>query len=86
METDAHFTIQDRKTLQELSQSSAVLESKLDRAISDIAALTNNFVTLVQYKELEKEVKDLRSNTTWIVRTILGIIVAAILGLLLIKK
>ncbi len=81
---EAHFTQKDRETLGKLSESSAVLESKLDRAIDDIKGLSNNFASKTSVDNIEKRVKSIEDNNKWVVRVVLGIVISAILGLVVV--
>ncbi len=60
---DTHFTAQDRHTLTELTKIAAVLESKLDRAISDISSMTNNFATKAENADHEQRIRVLEKAT-----------------------
>lgn len=74
-----HFTEKDRATL-------TTLEVKLDRAIQDIAALTNTYATKADLFNLEKEIRDLEDNQKWVVRSIIGVVITIIVGLVVTIK
>lgn len=76
---ETHFTEKDRATL-------TTLEVKLDRAIQDIAALSANFALKSELADALKKIEKLESNQTWVTRTIIGIIIVALLGLVIISK
>lgn len=86
MEQDAHFTIQDRKTLTQV-------ETKLDRAIDDIKNLTNNFAQKsevsamkedyeARLRTLEKESED-HALVKKVVYSAIGFILISVLGSLI---
>lgn len=79
MNEDAHFTGADRKTLTQV-------ETKLDRALEDIKNLANNFAGKAEYLLLVKRVESLEDNNKWIVRLIIGTIILAVLGLVIVAK
>ncbi len=83
MELEAHFTHEDRKTLQKLSEHSAVLESMLDRAISDIKDLGNNFASQSDMVDIQKRMDKQEDSVKWIVRLVIGTVILGILYLLI---
>lgn len=76
---ETHFTTQDRVTLIEV-------KTKLDRAIQDISNLGTNYAEKSDHLSLAKRVSSLESNITWVVRTIIGVIILALLSLVIINK
>lgn len=82
---EAHFTNEDRQTLVMLSQSSAVLESKLDRVIKDVSDLTNNFAEKTELADVERRVDNIESNLSKAVWIVLSIVILAILSLVVIS-
>lgn len=83
---ETHFTQNDRKTLEDVSKLSIRLETMLNRAITDIAGLSNSFVTQVAFNDLQKQVDDLKGTNKWIMRTVGAMIIAAVMGLILLHK
>jgi len=70
---ETHFTNKDRETLIEV-------RTKLDRAITDISNLGSNYADKGDHNTLVKRVDALEDNNKWIIRTILTIIIAAVMG------
>lgn len=75
---EAHFSIEDRKTL-------TSVEVKLDRAITDIANLANNFASKTDFADLKQRTDKLEDNNRWIVRLIMGVIITAVLSLVVVN-
>jgi hypothetical protein len=79
MQDEAHFTQADRKTLNQL-------EIKMDRALMDIANLTNNFASKGDLSDLETRLKNVEDNQKWVVRTIIGFVILALMGLIIVNQ
>jgi hypothetical protein len=76
---ETHFTEKDRATL-------TTLEVKLDRAILDIAALTHSFASKSDLTDVEKRIDNLEDNQKWVVRSIIGIVIMALMALIVTVK
>jgi len=74
-----HFTNQDREIL-------ITLKAQVQRVISDVQTMTNNFVDKTEHYILVKRVEALEDNNTWVVRLIVGMVVTALVGTILIIK
>lgn len=75
----AHFTQRDRVTLIQV-------ETKLDRVIEDVKALTNSFAGKDDLIALEARVSKIESGNTWLIRLILGVVILGVLSLVIISK
>lgn len=73
------FTNQDREIL-------ITLKAQVQRVISDVQTMTNNFVDKTEHYVLAKRVEALEANNTWVVRLIVGMVVTALVGTILIIK
>lgn len=68
-----HFTSEDRKML-------IRLDTKVERLLQDMASLTANFATKQEVLEHQKRIEKLEETNSWIVKTVFGIIITAIMA------
>ncbi|KQP67599.1 hypothetical protein ASF52_19080 [Methylobacterium sp. Leaf112] len=65
-----------------LAYQVALLDKKLDRFFDEVK---NNYATKTEVENLKGDVKKVNDNISWLVKIILGAVVAALLGLVLVK-
>ena len=75
---ETHFTNQDRKVLTQL-------EINVARLIEDMNKFTNAFVDRTEFNALCVRVSSLENNSTWVVRTVVGVVIIALLSLIVVK-
>lgn len=75
---ETHFTNQDRKVLTQL-------EINVARLLEDMNKFTNAFVDKSEFNALCVRVSNLENNSTWVVRTVVGVVILALLSLIVIK-
>lgn len=93
MSQEAHFTEKDRETLENLALLSVKVETKLDRAIVDIAGLSGVFATKEEVKdvkkdfgEISKRVDKIEGNLGKVVWVVISAVILAVLGTVLTMK
>lgn len=74
----SNFSSKDRELLTRM-------DTKLERVIADVANLTNNFATKEELGVVKTEVDKISDTNKWLVRLILGSVILAGLGLILVK-
>lgn len=66
------------------------IEGSIEGMRQDIKDLANkidsNYVTRVEHVNLERRVVGIESSMSWIVRLIVGIVITAVLGLIVVSK
>jgi outer membrane murein-binding lipoprotein Lpp len=77
-DNNSHFTNSDRVLITKL-------DVKVERLINDVAELRNNFATKEELSTISQEVDAIKNTNTWIVRLIIGAIILAVLGLVLVR-
>ena len=65
-----------------LAYQVGLLDKKLDRFFEEVK---NNYATKSEVENLKGDVNKLNANISWLVKIILGAVVAAVLGLVLVK-
>ena len=68
-----HFTSEDRKML-------IRLDTKVERLLQDMASLTASFATKQEVLEHQKRIEKLEETNSWIIKTVFGIIITAIMA------
>lgn len=59
-----------------------LLDKKLDRFFDEVK---NNYATKTEFENLKGDMKKVNDSISWLVKIILGAVVAALLGLVLVK-
>lgn len=65
-----------------LAYQVALLDKKLDRFFEEVK---NNYATKGEVKDLKEDVDKLNANIGWLVKIIIGAVVIALLGLVIVK-
>ncbi|SFM82591.1 hypothetical protein [Methylobacterium pseudosasicola] len=65
-----------------LAYQVALLDKKLDRFFDEVK---NNYATKGEVKDLKDDVDKLNANIGWLVKIIIGAVVVALLGLVIVK-
>jgi hypothetical protein len=65
-----------------LAYQVALLDKKLDRFFDEVK---NNYATKSEVKDLKEDVDKLNANIGWLVKIIIGAVVVALLGLVIVK-
>lgn len=76
---ETHFTNQDRKVLTQL-------EVNVGNLLSDIKKFTESFVEKAEFIALTLRVSNLEDNNKWLVRTVIGFVIVALLGLVIVSR
>lgn len=67
----------------------AVTKEKVDAVLGDVKGLRedlrNVYATKTELKDVAEDVASLKSNVSWLVKLIIGAVIAAVLGLVLMK-
>lgn len=77
-EAKSSFSAKDRELLTRM-------DTKLERVIADVANLANNFATKEELATVKTEVDKIADTNKWLVRLIIGSVILAGLGLILVK-
>ena len=76
---ETHFTNQDRRVLTQL-------EVNVGNLLTDIKKFTESFVEKAEFTALILRVANLEDNNKWLVRTVIGFVIVALLGLVMVSR
>lgn len=84
MPDPAHFTQKDRDVILRLVEVNARIEEKLERALSDIKSMNDNLVTRKEFESATFRIKNLEDNQRWLARTVIGLVITGLVGLIIV--